>query len=36
MTCGHHAHFRGLLGGLINDLCDAEFVTHARYETKMI
>jgi hypothetical protein len=36
IACGHQAHFRVLLSGLINDLGDAEFFKHARNQAKVI
>ena len=36
MACGHKTHFRVLPGGLVNDLGDAEFFTHARNKAQVI
>ena len=36
MAGGDNPQFRGLLGGLINDLRDAEFFKHARDQTRVI
>jgi hypothetical protein len=36
MACSDNPHFWVLLGGLINDLSDAEFFKHPRDQTQVI